>query len=255
MMKRWHGALVGLAAVLMVVMTMQTVQAQRGRRGGGAPGGAPGGARGSMMGGMGGMMGGGSELALLRLPEVQKELDLLKEQVDDLTKINEDQRNVLRDLFSQMRNMSQEERTAKMRGAMEGIQKKVDDVLLPNQAKRLKQLALQQRLRGGISAALRDDKLVSELGISAAEKEKIDAKAAELEEQMRKQITELRKKAQDELMKTLTPPQQAKLKDMLGEPFEFQAQPRPQPGAAGGNFGNRRAGGGRAPRAGGAGGA
>ncbi len=236
-MRRWHGVLTGVAAVLMIIATMQTAQAQRGRRpGGGGPGGM-------MMGGFGV---GASELGLLRRPDVQKELDLIPDQVKDLEKLSEDQRNGMRDLFSQLRNLSQEQRTAKIRGMMEGIQKKVDDILLPHQAKRLKQLALQQRLRGGVSALLRDEKLTGELGISESEKQKIGAKAKEIEDQLRKKMAELRKQAQDQLLKSLTPQQQAKLKDMVGAPFEFQEQPRPQfgGGGAGGRaaFGSRGSG-------------
>ena len=236
-MKRWHGVLTGVAAVLMITATMQTALAQRGRRpSGGGPGGM-------MMGGFGG---GASELGLLRRSDVQKELDLIPDQVKDLEKLSEDQRNSMRDLFSQLRNLSREQRTAKIRGVMEGIQKKVDDILLPNQVKRLKQLALQQRLRGGVSALLRDEKLTGELGISESEKQKIEAKAKEIEDQLRKKMAALRKQAQDQLIKSLTPQQQAKLKDMVGAPFEFQQQPRPQFGAGGAGgraaFGGRRGG-------------
>ncbi len=231
-MKRWRGVITGLVVGLLVIASVQTAEAQRGRRSGGRP---------PAMGMMGGF-GGTSEFTLLRRPDVQKELELLPDQIKDLEKLAEEQRKSMREVFSQLRNMPREQRMAKLRGTIERIQAKVSEILLPPQAKRLKQLVLQRRLRGGLTSILRDQKLTQELGITDSEKQRLEAKARTLEEELRKKIAELRKEAQKKLMADLTPQQKAKLDDLIGAPFEFKDEPPSMDRGGRPAFGGRRGG-------------
>jgi Spy/CpxP family protein refolding chaperone len=80
--------------------------------------------------------------------------------------------------------------------------------------------------------------VADELGLTDAQREKIRAKAEKLEAELRQKLAEMRAQAQAELLKELTPQQQAKIKEMYGEPFEFRRD-EPQfgrggPGAPGG---------------------
>ncbi len=140
-----------LAVVCVVSVCVTTALAQPGGRGG------RGGRGGGMAGGLGG--GGGGLTGLLARPEVQKELELVPEQITDLQKLGEGGRDRMREMFSGLQDIEdREERMTKMRELMEkaqaDLEKEISKILLPHQMKRLKQLAFQQRLRGGAGRAL-----------------------------------------------------------------------------------------------------
>jgi Spy/CpxP family protein refolding chaperone len=150
----------------------------------------------------------------------------------------EGRRDQMRELFSGLREVPQEQRAEKMREIMEKARRDVEadmgKILLPHQMKRATQLMTQMQMRGG--RGMLDDSIAQDLGLTDAQKEQLRAKSAQLEEEVRKKLAELRAETQNELLKVLTPAQQAKWKDMVGEPFEFQreemARPtgdRPQP--------------------------
>ncbi len=190
-------------------------------------------------GGMGGFFGGGmSDIMILTREDVQKELELVDDQIEQLVKLRDN--NDMREMFGQIRDLPQEERAAKMREVMEAsqakIKKSLSEILLPHQAERLKQLTMQWQMRGGGGLAASED-VAKELGISDDQREKLRTKARELERVLRKKLLE-------DLLKELTPEQQAKYKELVGEPFEFQQDDRFGPGR-GGQFGPGGPGGGR----------
>jgi Spy/CpxP family protein refolding chaperone len=195
----------------------------------GGPGGGPGGFGGP--GGMGGFFGGGmSDIMILAREDVQKELELVDDQIEQLGKLRDN--NDMRRMFEQVRDLPQEERGAKMREIMETAQAAVKEalknILLEHQQVRFKQLTMQWQMRGGGGLASSED-VAKELGISDEQREKLRTKARELERAMRKKLLE-------DLLKELTPEQQAKYKELVGEPFEFQQDERFGPGR-GGQFG------------------
>ncbi len=232
-MKQRPTTLIYFVAALLVVACASNVEAQ-GRRGGPGGGGGPGGRGGfppgGPGGGMGGMFGGGNpELALLRRSDVRKELELLDDQVKELEGVAEGMN--FREMFQQYQDLPMEERMAKMREAGEEIQNKiqakVDGILLPHQAGRLKQLAVQfQMQRGGVAGG----PVAEQLGISETQQEQLREKARKLQQEMQKKL-------QEELIKELTPAQQAKLKQLVGEPFQFDPDERQVPGAGAGRQG------------------
>jgi len=192
------------------------------------------------------MFGGLAEV--LRREDVRKELELLDDQVAQLQKLAEGRRDQMRDLFSGLRDVPQEQRGEKMRELFQKAQKdlegEISKILLPHQMKRAKQLEMQLRLRGGLGRM--NDQAAQDLGLTDDQKEQLRAKSDELEAGIRKKLAEMRAQAQDELLKSLTPAQQAKWKDMVGEPFEFQMDlQRPQGGPPGGQPGQAPGGRGR----------
>jgi hypothetical protein len=230
-MLRYQKSFVWLVAGVLCLFCAANVQAQ-GRRGGqdqggpagpGGPGaGGPGGFGGP--GGMGMMMGGGmgrnSESTLLGMEEVQKELILDEDQLKQLAKLRDDLRAQF-EKMREMRDMTPEERDgfmAKMREAGEKMPGQIEEILLPQQSDRLKQLVfqfqmqMQSRMGGGFGGDLAE-----KLDISEDQQDKLRTKASELERQMRKEMLE-------KLVKELTPEQQEKYKELVGEPFEFPAQ-------------------------------
>jgi Spy/CpxP family protein refolding chaperone len=229
--------LLALGCSLALVGSPAQAQPQRGF--GGGPG------------AFGGGFGFGGLSDVLRREDARKELELLDDQVAQLEKLNEGRREKMRDLFSGMRDIPQDQRGEKMRElfqkAQQDLEADIGKILLPHQMKRAKQLAAQLRLRGGVRSVL-GDQMAQDLGLTEDQKEKLRTKSEQLEEQLRKKYAELRSQAQNELLQLLTPAQQAKWKEMVGEPFEFQREESARPGGApqGNDAGGRaRRGGGR----------
>ncbi len=278
----------GLLALALLAFVATDVMAQRGGRPGGggggqeggARGGGPGGARGGGFGGGRGGFGGGRgatgtdpALGLLKLETVREEIELMPDQEEALTKINEGIKRPERGDFD-FRNASEEERTAffeKMRKQAEETSKKtraqLEEVLMPEQMDRLDQIALQ--IRG--TSALMDEKVIKVLSITSKQTDEMKKISEDARENMREKMQEVmrsgdrskigeafanvRKEIDDEIMAVLTTDQKDQFDKMKGEKFEM-------PEGAGfgggrGGFGGGRGGGGgggdRAGRGGGGG--
>ena len=225
---------ISLIAALLVVGLISFAQAQPGGRGG--PGGA---------GGFGGGFGGGGAGGLLQDDKVKAELNLVPDQEKKIDALVESQREKAREVFRDFRDLSEDERTAKMTEFRDSTQKEFDAILLPQQRERLKQLMLQRtsqfsRSPGGIS-----DTLAKELNITDAQKEALAKKAEEVRAELAKKIAKLQEETKNEILSVLTTEQRAKLDKAMGAKFEFS---QPQfgggpggPGGQGNRGGNRAA--------------
>ncbi|TVS15562.1 MAG: hypothetical protein EA424_15680, partial [Planctomycetaceae bacterium] len=187
-------------------------------------------------GGFGGF--GGGAMGLLLRQDVRDELELLDSQVEELTKIRDDLMGQFRGLMAPDENLSMQDRIQRGREMMEKVQEEMDQklgqVLLSHQKKRLDQLSNQMALRGGFFRGLTSEQMVEELNITQQQRERLRTKAEQLEAELRQKIAELRTQAQSELLKELTPAQQAQVRERFGEPFDFQRFEMPQPGRGGG---------------------
>jgi hypothetical protein len=224
-------------AATIVLISGAGLQAQPPAGGQGGPGGFGGFGGPGAFGGLGmGGLGGGDSLGLLLRPDVRVELELLDEQTAELQKLADGMRDQFRDLMVPDENVSWQDRMQRFREvaekARDEAQQKVDKILLPHQKKRLEQLSNQMRMPGGAMRGLTGGPVADELGLTDAQRERIRAKAENLEAELRQKLAELRAQAQAELLKELTPQQQAKIKEMLGEPFEFRRD-EPQFGRGG----------------------
>lgn len=263
-MKRLGMLLLVLAVAVLCTDAAWAQRGGRGRGGGRGPGGGPG-----MFGrGPGMFFGGGGVLGLLRIPEVQKELELVDDQLQDIQKLQEE-------LASQrgerprvdFQNMSEEERRKfveeRQKEAAErekATKAKVAEILLPMQMERLEQIRIQTQ---GIRA-LFDPEVVAKLNITEEQREKMRAVMEESQESMRErmrelfqrgqqqqqdreamreQFTKIREELDNKVLAVLTADQKKKFEELKGEPFDM---PRPQfnrPGGrgpgGGGPGGNR----------------
>ena len=196
--------------------------------------------RGSGRGGFGGgpgMFGERSALGLLRLPKVEKELNLTDEQKDSIRK-----------LMREMRPQPGDGRPSReeMEKRAEKAEKKLAEILKPEQMKRYKEIRIQFQ---GPEAFVANPEVVKALKLTDDQQKKVK----DIQKETRKQIGELdrpdrdstpaerkefiekvqkiRKEAVDKCVEALTPDQQAKFKELRGKPFEFEMP----------NFGPRRA--------------
>jgi Spy/CpxP family protein refolding chaperone len=230
-MQRVFRVVVLLVASLVVVATVaQTAPAQnRGQRGRGAGG----------FGGPGGR--GANELRLLNSEQVQKEIDLLDEQKEDIQKLIESSRAQMRELFAGLRELGEEERRArfaemreKMESMNEKLQKDIGEILLPHQQERLKQIALQ--MQG--NQALSNPEVAAKLDLSEQQKDRLAQAREDAREKMRElfsnareergdraaareKMTQLRADLDRQIADVLTADQKRKLDEMRGEPFEL----------------------------------
>jgi hypothetical protein len=223
--------------------------------GGPPPGGPPFGGP----GGPGGFFGGGGVAGLLQMPEVQREVELTDDQKTELgklrTEIRDQIRNQMQDSFNGMRDLSDDERQARIdqiRAQMDTIRKdveaKLQKILLPNQFDRLKQIDLQSRVQREGAAALTSGDVADQLGLTDDQKEQIQQKADQVQQDLQAKIRQARLDARNQLLDVLTADQRTKLETLMGAQFDLP-EPNPNPG----QFGNRgpaaRARGGRGGRA------
>jgi Spy/CpxP family protein refolding chaperone len=223
-----------LFAFCSVLVVAATGLAQPPQPGGGGPPG-PGGP-----GGPGGFLGGGGLVGLVSRDEVQQELQLVDEQKDKIKDITDGVRTKLReqlrDVFTQMQNLSDEERRAKfgeIRTKIEAVnadtEKELAKVLLPQQMERLKQIDLQSKIQYRGAQALTSGDVAKALNLTDEQKEKLEKRAAEVQEELQTKIKQLQADARKKMLDVLTPDQQAQLDKMMGQQFDLPAQ----------NFGNR----------------
>lgn len=204
----------GLALCLASVLMAQ----QPGGRGRGGPGGFGGGGFGAF--------GGGGNAFLLMDENVRKELKVTDDQIQRLQEGQQKLGEEMRSLFQGGQDLSDDERRTRfqeMGRKMQDAQKKLEEqVLSATQRERLKQLGVQSRVnRGGVGEALASDELAKDLGLSEADKENIRKAAEQAQQEMRDKIQKLQDEAREKVIASLTPAQQAKLKQLMGEKFEF----------------------------------
>ncbi|MGB4729022.1 MAG: hypothetical protein WBH86_16585 [Thermogutta sp.] len=223
----------------------------------GGPGGPGGRGPGMFMMGPGGGVG---YAQLLRIEKVQKEIDMTDDQKAEVEKILEKSRERMRELF-QGGGQDREAARQRFQQAQQETQKAIEGVLLPNQVKRLKEIRLQVI---GIGAAMMDQEVRKELGVTEEQAQKIrDAVQKVMEElrgqrqqgerpspeQMRERMQQMQQKMEEAVMSQLTEEQKNKWKSMIGEKFEldrselfggFRGGPGGAPGGAPG--GQRRGG-------------
>jgi hypothetical protein len=255
---------VGLAAVIWCAGAAwgQQPGGQGGRGAGGFGGGFGAGGFGAF--GFGGF-GGGSLTDLLRRQDVRKELELLDDQVAKLTDLEEKVRERMREAMASFRPPEGDrgqpggQRGAgdgdDFRAAIEKVNKQtredVGQILLPHQMARLDQLAVQMRLQGGAASVLNRE-LMEKLGVTDEQRDQLRTKAEEADQELQKKIAEIRREAQNQLISNLSADQQAKFKELVGEPFTFENEPPrfgPGGGFGGAQGGGRRGGGAQRPQA------
>ena len=211
---KWTTSLfaVGLAVCLASIVCAQP---GGGRRGGGGG-----------FGGFGGGFGGGG-MGLLMDDKVRDELGVTDDQVQRLQEGQRRAGEEMRSVFEGIQDLSEDERREKFQEAgrkMQEAQRKVEEeVLSAAQRERLKQLSLQSRInRGGnVADALASDEIAKDLGLTDADKESLRKAGEDAQEELRDKIQKAQEEAREKVIASLSASQQAKLKQMMGEKFEF----------------------------------
>lgn len=209
-MKSFRMALPVLALLGMSFFALDSVEAQRGR----------------------GMFGGGGDslLNLLMNENVQKELDFIDDQAEQVEELQQEFREEMRFMFEDMRNGGgdRNEMFQQMREKMGELNKdfnsKAEELLIDDQLKRLKQLQNQSRMNGGVERALQNESFREELDITDEQMEELREKAEEVREWINKEVAKIREEGQKKVLSVLTSEQQDRIKEMVGESFDFGNQ-------------------------------
>jgi hypothetical protein len=153
----------------------------------------------------------------LGVPNVQKELELVPEQIEKLKEIGKkyyEEARADRNVWKDWQKMTPEERKAKSaeirekyKKRAEAVKAEVEKVLLPQQIDKLKEIDFRTRA----PYALRSPWTLKQLGISDQQKEKLN----QIREKTAQQYRELQKKALEDALNVLTAEQKDKLKKQL----------------------------------------
>jgi hypothetical protein len=192
-------------------------------------------------GGRGGGFGMGGGGMLLSNKSVQEELKLDADQIEKAKKWGEEQRAKFADIQKEIQEAPEADRPAKRQEVMKKVgeetAKAVKELLKPDQAKRFRQISLQQR---GVQA-FADAKVQEELKITDDQKTKLADIGKELQDKarevrqdnqgnfaaIREKMTPINKEAGEKAAALLTADQKATWKEMLGSHFEIKYEPRP----------------------------
>lgn len=97
------------------------------------------------------------------------------------------------------------------------VRKRVEEILLPHQIKRLDELSAQEvKKRNGTRGLLSTDWLKSKLEISDEQSKRIAERVKKEQENFTKQIAELKKRAEDNVLQELTAKQQRMYRELVG---------------------------------------
>lgn len=201
----------------------------------------------------GGFGGGGGVLGLLYRDDVRQDLQLVDEQQEKVDALSDEIRTELQDemreMFRGMQDLSDEERQQqfeKIRERMEDVnadaEKRLKKVLLPHQFDRLKQIDVQMRVQQQGAEALTSGALAETLDLTESQRERLEERAAEVEQELQEKIGQLRIEARNKLLDVLTAEQRAKLESLMGDDFAAtdQAPGFGRRGGRGGFFGGNR---------------
>jgi Spy/CpxP family protein refolding chaperone len=186
--------------------------------------------------------GGGGGAMLLSNKGVQQEIKVTDEQAKKLDAFAQDMMEKNRERFSGLRDLSADERRAKMQDLTKTmnaeIKKGLVDILKPEQTKRFEQIQLQTmgynafnmpNVQEGLKLTAEQKTKFTELGTATGqEMREIMQGAGDDREAAMKKSTELRKSATEKAMALLTDDQKKTWKEMTGIPFEVKFEPRPR---------------------------
>ncbi|MEM9410845.1 MAG: hypothetical protein AAGA30_07005, partial [Planctomycetota bacterium] len=168
----------------------------------------------------------GSSFSLLNNPSVQKDLQLVDEQMDQINAINKEFSEKIKEKIEAMKGEDGGFRFNTDAGFGDLIgdlrnqqQEQIESILLPNQQNRLQQVSRQMKLKRMGSERGLTQVLAEELEITDEQKERIKTKSEELQKELETKIAELKNNAKKELMQELTQEQRNKLEDLLGDDF------------------------------------
>lgn len=169
--------------------------------------------------------GAGDSFSMLNNASVQKDLQLVDEQLEQIQDINKDFSEQIREKLDEMRddggnfNIQGGGFASLISDLKEKQRQQIENILLPDQQDRLKQVARQMKMKNMGSQRVITEMLSKELGISDEQKTRIKEKSQKLQSELESKIAELKANAKKDLLQELSQDQRQKLEDLLGDEF------------------------------------
>ncbi|HAN98779.1 MAG TPA: hypothetical protein DCQ98_15680 [Planctomycetaceae bacterium] len=178
--------------------------------------------------GIGGGPGGPDPLGLLGDQQIRSELGLDDGQWGQIQSIQRDfQKQMQETTRSLMEGGFNPEKAKQMKEQVESVRTqmmgRINEVLLPNQQKRLEQLGRHVALKtSDLGEALFDGPIADALELSDEDRERLRTRSREIQEELEADIKRLQKEAREKLLKELTGSQRETLTELLGSDFEYE---------------------------------
>ena len=164
--------------------------------------------------------------SLLGDPSVQKDLELVGDQLDQVRSLQNDFSRQLKEKIGDLSkggiNPERFQGVGDLIKASREEQKvKMQELLLPHQIDRLKEVALQKHMNSaGTAGALSNSAVAEALGISDEQKKRLKEKEKEIKADLAKKMEQLKEEAKTQLLQELTPAQREQLKEMTGTKYK-----------------------------------
>jgi hypothetical protein len=166
---------------------------------------------------------------LLNDPGVQKELELLDGQLEQLRQMQSEFGKEIKTKIDDVMKQGGpgKEKIGEMINEINDRRKgRLAEILLPHQIERLKQISFQSHVKhGGLGNAFANKALAEQLGIDEEQQEALAKKAEELRKEFEEKVAKLKEEMREELIDELTPEQRKKIKELMGDTFEFDDAP------------------------------
>lgn len=179
--------------------------------------------------------------------ELRKELEVVDDQVEEVKELGQDYQRDMMKFHQKNAQLAVEMQKLSMAGKHKEAQElgekyqqlnqelsdkymeKAEEVLLPHQIQRLKQIAKRQGARFmnefqdefGVVASVAD-----EIGLSADEKKRLIDTIRQARKEYYESVADAKKKANEKIMASLTTEQKEKMKEILGEEYDQEAMQR-----------------------------
>jgi hypothetical protein len=168
---------------------------------------------------------------------VQKELELVPDQKDQLKEVLDRVRNRRQEYIAELQKQknqgaSEDELQARQKEYVAQLEQLKKDseadalkILLPHQRQRLKQVTAQVMMRESakkkkVPTGLLTQEMMEYLEIDEKQAGKIEEKVKQLQERLARQIKKLRDEATEDLMQELTAEQRKKYKQLMGDQMD-----------------------------------
>ncbi len=189
--------------------------------------------------GVGGMFGGvnpndKSDLfSLLSNESVRQELKLTDQQYAGVKEVRKQSNVRMQEMIRSAMQKSENGRSIRLGGTdfqatiaenKEAADAAIEEILLPEQLKRVRQLAYQIEVeRTGLGQSLVDGRLGKDIGVYDNQKQSLTDLAAAIDAETRKAIANIKADARKKLLSSLPPEQRKQAEELLGEYFDYQA--------------------------------
>ena len=171
----------------------------------------------------------GSTLGMLADSDVRSDLDMLDDQYKQLQDLNAEIQKRTAEQIRGLDFSDRENLVSKIKSIRDSAVNDLNGVLLPHQVERLKQIRMQSLLqRKSIVEILTSDPVKTNLEITDDQSADLKTKEKEIEEELQREIAELRERAREKLLGSLRPTQKEAVEKMFGETYKFKEKPQKQ---------------------------